>query len=402
MTGPFSMVTNERQQGSDAPMRVTMIGDFPRSDHQVGGGVESVMLYLAQRLSAHDAIRLHVVTIDRWGMGARRVDADGYTIDYVPTSRVRGPLRRRLNTRRLCAAVQASEPDIVHAHIAGHYSRAAILSGFPTVLTLHGIRFLEANLRTGWVDRLYRRHVVRREEQRDIDAVSTIVSINPFIEETFGESVSAKSTRIENPVAATFFEIADPDDSLTLLYAGRITPRKDLLTLLGGFAALHDRYPEARLRIAGAPDNPDPTGYANSVQKFVAERNLEDSVTFLGNLAEDVLLREYRQAPFFVLSAVLETAPMSIGEAMAAGRVVVTTDAGGCRHMVEHGVSGMVVPIGDSEAFGNALLKCAADREFRRSLGERARSAARERFSADAIAERTIRLYRKTLGISVA
>ena len=383
-------------------MRVTMIGDFPRSEDQVGGGVESVMLYLAQRLSAHADVSLHVVTIDRWGLGGRLVQADGYSIEYVPTSRVRGPLRRFLNTRRLCEAVQASRPDIVHAHIAGHYSRAAILSGFPSVLTLHGIRFLEANLRSGWVDRVYRRHVVRREERRDIEAVSNIVSINPFIEETFGERVRAKSTRIENPVAATFFGIADPDDSLTLLYAGRITPRKDLLTLLGGFAMLHDRYPEAELRIAGAPDNPDPLRYADSVQKFVADRGLTDSVTFLGNLAEDALLREYQRAPFFVLSAVLETAPMSIGEAMAAGRVVVTTDAGGCRHMVEHGVSGMVVPIGDAEAFGEALLKCAGNPELRRAMGERARAAARERFSADIIAQRTVRLYKEMLGASGA
>ena len=387
---------------SEAPLRVTMIGDFPRSEDQVGGGVESVMLYLAQRLASYEAVSLHVVTIDRWGLGERRVDGSGYSIEYVAASRIRGPVRRYLNTRRLCAAVKAARPDIVHAHIAGHYSRAAILSGAPVVLTLHGIRFLEANLRTSWVDRYYRRHIVRREERRDIDAVSNIVSINPFIEETFGERVRGKATRIENPVAPTFFELPDPDDSLTLLYAGRITPRKDLMTLLAGFALLHDRYPQARLRIAGAPDNPDPIGYADSIKKFVSDRGLDGSVAFLGNLTEEDLLREYTAAPFFVLTAVLETAPMSIGEAMAAGRIVITTDAGGCRHMVEHGVSGMVVPIGDADAFGRALLTCAEDSDYRRKLGAAARKAAADRFSAAAIAERTIHLYRKTLDVSGA
>lgn len=378
-------------------MRITMIGDFPRSEHEVGGGVESVMLYLAQELREFEEIDLSVVSIDRWGLGQRSIQADRYDVEYVAASRVRGPLRRYLNTRSLCAAVRKKNPDLVHAHIAGHYSRAAIQSGLPVVLTLHGIRFLEADLRTGWVDRVYRRHVVRKEERRAIGAATHIVSINPFIDETFAEILPAHVTPIENPVAAPFFDIVDPDESLTLLYAGRITPRKDLHTLLRGFAALRARYPSAELRIAGAPDNPDPVGYMDSVNALVRAQNLESSVHFLGNLSEERLLQEYARAPIFCLAAVLETAPMSIGEAMAAGRIVVTTDAGGCRHMVEHGVSGMVVPIGNAEAFGDALLELAGNPELRLRISQAARRSARERFSAKLIAERTLKLYRETL-----
>lgn len=382
----------------DRCIRVTMIGDFPRSEAEIGGGVESVMLYSAQHLRRAAGIELSVVTLERWGREAKTRDFDGYRVHYVAPSAIRGPLRKHINTRRLTAAISATEPDIVHAHIAGHYSRAAIEAGAPMVLTLHGIRFLEANLRTGLIDRLYRRHVIRREERRDISSAGNIVSINPFIEETFGRQLQGNVTRIENPVADEFFEIADHDNGLGMLYAGRVTPRKDILTLLRGFSIVYREFPAATLKIAGAPDNPDPVGYFERVKQSVDELGLGDSVHFLGNLSEGELLREYGAATFFVLAAVLETAPMSIGEAMAAGRVVITTDAGGCRHMVEHGVSGMVVPVGDAERLGEAMLTCARSKDLRRSLGAAARRSAEQRFRAEAIAERTIALYRGILG----
>ena len=377
-----------------------MIGDFPRSEREVGGGVESVMLYLAQHLRRAAGIELTVITLERWGREAEEKQLEGYRVHYVAPSHIRGPLQKHINTRRLTAAVQETAPDIVHAHIASHYSRAAIKAGAPMVLTLHGIRFLEANLRTGIIDRLYRRHVIRRDERHDIQNVDNIVSINPFIEETFGPLLPANVTRIENPVADEFFEIPDHDNGLGMLYAGRITPRKDILTLLRGFSAVHREFPEATLSIAGAPDNPDPVGYFDSVKRCVRELELGDSVRLLGNLSEGELLREYASASFFVLSAVLETAPMSIGEAMAAGRVVVTTDAGGCRHMVEHGVSGMVVPVADAERLGAALLECARSAELRQALSGAARRSAEQRFRAEAIADRTVALYRDILGRS--
>ena len=374
-----------------------MIGDFPRNETEIGGGVESVMLYLAQHLQRAEDLELEIVTLERWGRGPSTQRYGEYVVHYVEPSRIRGPLRKRLDTQRLSAKVRETKPDIVHAHIAGHYSRAAILSNAPMVLTLHGIRFLEANLRTGLIDRAYRRHVIRSEERRDIHRAQNIVSINPFIEETFGSALRGNVVRIENPVADQFFDIPNPNDALTMLYAGRITPRKDILTMLEGFAAVHREFPEASLHLAGAPDDPDPVGYFDAVLERVKDLDLGESVQFLGNLDEAQLLREFENAAFFVLSAVLETAPMSIGEAMAAGRVVVTSDAGGCRHMVEDGVSGMVVPIGDAKALGQALIRCAADANLRHSMSAAARQSANSRFRAEIAAQRTIALYRDVL-----
>jgi glycosyltransferase involved in cell wall biosynthesis len=246
---------------------------------------------------------------------------------------------------------------------------------------------------------LYRRHLIAHEERKSIRDAPSIISINPFIDECFSAELQGRVEHIENPTADSWFDIGDEGNPLGMLYAGRITPRKDILTLLRAFHEVHQKYPDATLRIAGAPDNPDPIGYFDDMKAFVARNGLQDSVTFLGNLSEADLHAEYAQNAIFVLAAVLETAPMSIAQAQAAGRLVVTTDAGGCRHMIRDGESGFVIPIGDHEAFSRALLECLDEPARTHGMREKARADAESRYRAATIADRTIRLYKQILGV---
>ena len=61
-------------------------------------------------------------------------------------------------------------------------------------------------------------------------------------------------------------------------------------------------------------------------------------------LTPDAVRAEYAACDLALLASEQETAPVTIAEAMAAGRAVVTTDVGGCAAMVEDGVTGRVVP----------------------------------------------------------
>jgi glycosyltransferase involved in cell wall biosynthesis len=375
-----------------------MVGDFPRDIDSIAGGVESVMTYLCKCLADDRRIDLHVATVDRWGLGDRTVSYGQYTAHYLAQSRVRGPLRRLLNIRRLREKIRQLHPAIVHAQIAGIYSEAAHGSGAPYVLTLHGVRYLEANLKTGFIDRLYRRHLIAHEERKGIRNAANIISINPFIDECFSDELTGRRVEyIENPTADSWFDIEEEGNPGGMLYAGRITPRKDILTLLKAFRTVYQRFPDARLRIAGAPDDPDPIGYFDDMKAFVADTGLQQSVTFLGNLSETDLHAEYANNSIFVLAAVLETAPMSIAQAQAAGRLVVTTDAGGCRHMIRNGESGFVVPIGDHEAFARALIECIENPARAAAIRVQTRVDAELRYRAPAIAARTIDLYDKIL-----
>jgi glycosyltransferase involved in cell wall biosynthesis len=82
-----------------------------------------------------------------------------------------------------------------------------------------------------------------------------------------------------------------------------------------------------------------------------------------------------------------EALPMSILEAMALGRPVVTSDVGGAGEAVADGETGTVVPPGDMPAAAAALAALAADPDRARAMGERGRARQRERFDGEAMVD---------------
>ncbi|MGH2715500.1 MAG: glycosyltransferase [Thermoleophilaceae bacterium] len=82
-----------------------------------------------------------------------------------------------------------------------------------------------------------------------------------------------------------------------------------------------------------------------------------------------------------------EALPMSILEAMALARPVITSDVGGAGEAVADGETGIVVPAGDAAAAAAAMTRLAADPERARTMGERGRTRQRERFDGEAMVD---------------
>jgi glycosyltransferase involved in cell wall biosynthesis len=98
----------------------------------------------------------------------------------------------------------------------------------------------------------------------------------------------------------------------------------------------------------------------------------------------------------FALSSKTEGLPLVVPEAMAAGLPIVTTAVGGLPSVVDEGRTGMLVPV-DATALRNALAKLEDDRLLARTMGERARETALDRYSADRMVEAYLDLYREAL-----
>ena len=89
---------------------------------------------------------------------------------------------------------------------------------------------------------------------------------------------------------------------------------------------------------------------------------------------------------------------MAVEQAMAAGRAVVTTPAGGAPWLVEHGVTGLVTPFGDAERMAMALGRLLDDAPLRQWMGEQGRQQAWGRFHSSAVARQTLEVYRRVAG----
>ena len=103
-----------------------------------------------------------------------------------------------------------------------------------------------------------------------------------------------------------------------------------------------------------------------------------DGVRFLGQRAD--VERLYPAMDLFILPSHREGFPRAAMEAAASGLPVVATDIRGCRQVVDPGVNGLLVPVGDPRALARALRSLGDDDERREHMSATARAIACERF----------------------
>jgi glycosyltransferase involved in cell wall biosynthesis len=96
-------------------------------------------------------------------------------------------------------------------------------------------------------------------------------------------------------------------------------------------------------------------------------------------------------------SASEEGTSNSILEAMACARPVVATDVGGNREIVQHGVTGLIVPPRNPEALAAALRTLLDDPNRARRMGEAGAVLARSLYSRERMVEATVRVYESQL-----
>ncbi len=99
----------------------------------------------------------------------------------------------------------------------------------------------------------------------------------------------------------------------------------------------------------------------------------------------------------FVLTSLSEGLPNTLMEAMAAGLPCVSTDVGGCRELVEAGVTGFLVPSGAAAAMTHCVRRLAQDPDLRASMGCAGRARIQRDFSVEKLVDRTERILRSLL-----
>lgn len=84
------------------------------------------------------------------------------------------------------------------------------------------------------------------------------------------------------------------------------------------------------------------SSYQLYLSRLICKLDIQKNVTFLGTLLEQEMCRQYLTANVFVSASTIENSPNSVGEAMLVGCPVVTSDVGGVKNMLTHGVEGFV------------------------------------------------------------
>lgn len=168
-------------------------------------------------------------------------------------------------------------------------------------------------------------------------------------------------------------------DSIRFLFVGRLLADKGIRELLAAAKAVKSQHPEVQFDIVGPLDeNPE------SIQQTELDQWVKEGIiNYFGRL-DDVRPR-LAAASVFVLPSYREGTPLSTLEALAVGRAVITTDAPGCRETVIDGENGFLIPVQDSHALSEAMLKFIQQPDLIQSMGQRSRAIAEEKYDVNTV-----------------
>jgi len=309
--------------------------------------------------------------------------------------------------RGLDRALDASRPDVVHAHNYGTHqvtvaARRRRAAGTPFVVTAH--YHPPWSIEGGWWRRRLRGFYDRWL------AGPTLAGASRLIVQTHEEEKLVRSLGIPLPAVAVvppgYTPLPEPlpeadafarsvgVDGPFFLFVGRLASNKGLPRLLEAFAPLARRDPRSHLVLVG-----EDGGVAPTVDARTRAPGLQGRVVRVGHVADERRLASaYREARALVLPSDYEAFGLVLLEALAQGTAVVASRVGGIPEIVEDGRSGLLVPVGSAPALAEALVRLWDEPELARRLGDTGRTTVVPRYTWTAVAERIEQIYREVAG----
>lgn len=302
-----------------------------------------------------------------------------------------GPIRGHWSAiSALTDVVRNGRYDLVHAHGLRAGIDCAVAcrrTHVPLVMSMHNL--IRADIMGSMKARLYRRgesfavrSAVRTFAPSEEIArhLRTTIDIDPERIEVLylgvGEPDEPLRTRQE---VRRGWKI--PEDVPVIVAVARLAPQKALHVLLQALPLVE----EAHLVVVGSgPLEAELRASARSLM-------VEDRVVWMG--FRDDVHDQLRAGDVFCITSLWEAVSLAVQEAVLLELPVVATDVGGIPELIEHEVTGLLVPKGDSAALASALKRTLEDRPAARSRSLAARQLLKERFSTDAMLERLTSTY---------
>jgi glycosyltransferase involved in cell wall biosynthesis/FMN phosphatase YigB (HAD superfamily) len=346
---------------------------------------------------------------DSLGISAPGPYADGLAaegIRHVPltsSTRSMNPLADVRAAAELWRILRRERPDVLHTHNPkpGLYGRVVgRLARVPIVVnTCHGLYVTEPGWKRGVLltlegiaarssdaelvqseedlDLLVRRHAYPRRRTR---LLGNGVDLDRFRPGLLTDDERAK-LRAD--------ELGAGDDQVVVGMVGRMVAEKGLLELFDAARRLDDRFVVAVI----GPDDP---AKPDALDRATVREASEAGVRFLG--MRDDVDRLYHAMDLFVLPSWREGFPRAAMEAAASGLPVIATDVRGCRQVVDHDVTGLLVPVRDAAALTAAITALGGDPERRRRMGGAAVERARASFDERRVVDIVLDTYRRVAG----
>lgn len=352
------------------------------------GGAGQCLLELLTSLEPFDVQSLVVVPYD----GAMRAasNARGLRTVVVPSkwwvterSRSVPDLRRYLkhlpsrlqDYRRL---IEAEKIDLVFTNtsVVAEGAMAACMTGRPHVWNVLEMLKVDPDLMPVVPLAMLQRAI--GDLSTRVIAVSESVRRDLAVEVPAGK-LSVVHTGITPPVSSRGSQktrelLGLAQGTPVVLFAGLLSRRKGVLELVDAAALVLKAIPQAVFLLAGADG-----GCERQVRARIRELRIGSGVRLLGYRRDCADLLAC--CDMVVMPSKADPLPVSVLEAIHAGKPVVATRSGGCEEMIEDGISGYLVPVDDVAQMADRIINVLGDTSGAQAMGQRGRERAESLFS---------------------
>ncbi|MEZ5287595.1 MAG: glycosyltransferase [Vicinamibacterales bacterium] len=354
------------------------------------GGAEIVVRDLARTLDP-DRFDVSICCLRVLGPIGRELEAEGIDITVLPDAEHdRADYFAFVKLRRL---LRAKRIDIVHSHTTNALNDGAVCRmltpGVRLVHTFHFGNYPHRARKILWMERVFSRMADR------------LVAVGTVQREQVAAMLGTAPDRIEvvrNGVRLPTPGSGDPGFRARVGAEGRLLvgtlstliPQKGLHDLIAVARRVRDVRDDVRFVVVGEGD------LRRELEQGVRDQGLEDTVLFSGWMTNAAALALPAFDIYFQPS-LWEAMSISILEAMAAGKPVVSTLVGEAPHLIEPGVSGLLYQPRDVAGMAAGILDLARSPERRLALGEAAAAVVAGRFTVNHMTRAHERMYEDVL-----
>lgn len=324
--------------------------------------------------------------------------AQSLNVSYYPAPIEHGIAAPR--TAIVRKAIDDFKPDIIHAH--GHRAalfarRADYNAAQRVVYTFHGIHVDKGLLSPAkmLVERMLKSHTAAfiAVSQADLERALELGIAEP-------DKISVVNNGIPAPkavVAGLFKSQHDiaPSEQM-ILSVGRISKQKNLSGLLRIFEKAGRIFENAEkvvpLLVMVCPGTPEEFA---ELQREVAMHAFASRIVLLPRQQD--LSTAYHDADIFALASLWEGRPYVLAETLSYATPVVGYAINGNIETVANGKSGVLVPLGDEQAFGQAIYDLLTDDAMRKTYGEFGAQDMRKNYSIEAMIDRQLMIYQNVI-----
>lgn len=177
-----------------------------------------------------------------------------------------------------------------------------------------------------------------------------------------------------------------------ILFVGRLNFVKGLDILVKAFAMVFKTFSDTHLVLVG----PDNEGYKAEVRRWLEAEDLAPQVTFTGMLSREATAAAYEAATIFVLPSYTESFGLVVCEALSHSLPIVISNRINIWREVAESQVGIITEC-DASQIAAAIIRVLADPESARAMAERGRLLVRRRFTAKAVSEQMLAVYRQLI-----